>query len=257
VTVSLPDIPLEIIYRDDVMVAINKPSGLLVHRTALDRHETEFAVQRLRDQIGRRVWPVHRLDRGTSGVLVFALDAVSAHALADQFAQHTPDKRYLVLVRGHPAEAGVIDHPLRRVIDAIDPRAAREGAEPVEVQPALTRYRRLATVELPVAVDRYPSSRYALVEALPLTGRTHQIRRHMNHIAHPVIGDSTHGKGVHNRYFASAWGVSRLMLACIHMQVRHPVSGDPITLQCDPGEAFGRLAEAFGWNPPQCQPAPV
>jgi hypothetical protein len=140
VTVSLPDIPLEIIYRDDVMVAINKPSGLLVHRTALDRHETEFAVQRLRDQIGRRVWPVHRLDRGTSGVLVFALDAVSAHALADQFAHHTPDKRYLVLVRGHPSEAGVIDHPLRRVIDAIDPRAAREGAEPVEVQPALTRY---------------------------------------------------------------------------------------------------------------------
>ncbi|OYW31491.1 MAG: pseudouridylate synthase, partial [Methyloversatilis sp. 12-65-5] len=132
--------------------------------------------------MGRRVWPVHRLDRGTSGVLVFALDAVSAHALADQFAQHTPDKRYLVLVRGHPAEAGVIDHPLRRVIDAIDPRAAREGADPVEAQPALTRYRRLAKVELPVAVDRYPSSRYALVEALPLTGRTHQIRRHMNHI---------------------------------------------------------------------------
>ena len=238
---------LDILYRDEQMIAIDKPSGLLVHRTALDRHETEFAVQRLRDQIGQRVWPVHRLDRGTSGVLVFALDAVSAHALAQQFAQHTPTKRYVVLVRGHPPASGEIDHALRRADDAVDPRGAREGAEPVELQPALTRYRTLATVELPVAVDRYPTSRYALVEARPLTGRTHQIRRHMNHIGHPVIGDSTHGKGVHNRYFASAWGANRLMLACIHMQIRHPVTGTTISLACDPGEDFHRLADGFGW----------
>lgn len=92
---------LDILYRDEQMIAIDKPSGLLVHRTALDRHETEFAVQRLRDQIGQRVWPVHRLDRGTSGVLVFALDAVSAHALAQQFAQHLPAKRYLEIGRAH------------------------------------------------------------------------------------------------------------------------------------------------------------
>lgn len=240
---------LDILYRDAFMVAINKPPGLLVHRTALDRHETQFAVQLLRDQLGQRVWPVHRLDRGTSGVLVFALDPASAHALAEQFAQHAPNKRYVALVRGHPAAAGEIDHPLRRVDDAIDPRAAREGADPVEAQPAQTRYRRLATVELPVAVDRYPTSRYALVEARPLTGRTHQIRRHMNHIAHPVIGDSTHGKGVHNRYFASAWGASRLLLACIHMHIRHPVTGDAIVLNSDPGEDFHRLAGAFGWGP--------
>lgn len=252
----MPDLMLEILYRDAFMVAINKPPGLLVHRTALDRHETRFAVQLLRDQIGQRVWPVHRLDRGTSGVLVFALDAVSAHALAEQFAQHAPNKRYVALVRGHPAEAGEIDHPLRREADAIDPRAARDegdegngGAAPVEAQPARTRYRRLATIELPVAVDRYPNSRYALVEARPLTGRTHQIRRHMNHIAHPVIGDSTHGKGVHNRYFASAWGVGRLMLACVDMQLRHPVSGVSMTFGCDPGTDFHRLADAFGWGP--------
>jgi tRNA pseudouridine65 synthase len=240
---------LEILHRDDAMVVINKPSGLLVHRTALDRHETRFAVQLLRDQIGQRVWPVHRLDRGTSGILVFALDAVSAHALATQFAQHGQTKRYVTLVRGHPQPAGDIDHPLRRADEAIDPRGAREGAEAVAEQPALTRFRRLATVELPVAVDRYPTSRYALVEAMPLTGRTHQIRRHMNHIAHPVIGDSTHGKGVHNRYFASAWGVSRLMLACIAMQVRHPASGESMTFGCDPGADFHRLADAFGWGP--------
>lgn len=238
---------LDILHHDAAMVVINKPSGLLVHRTALDRHETQFAVQLLRDQIGQRVWPVHRLDRGTSGVLVFALDAVSAHALAEQFAQHTPTKRYLVLVRGHPPASGEIDHALRRADDAVDPRGAREGAEPVELQPALTRYRTLATVELPVAVDRYPTSRYALVEALPLTGRTHQIRRHMNHIGHPVIGDSTHGKGVHNRYFASAWGANRLMLACVQMQLQHPVSGETVLLDADPGEHFHRLAAAFGW----------
>lgn len=240
---------LDILYRDAFMVAINKPPGLLVHRTALDRHETQFAVQLLRDQLGQRVWPVHRLDRGTSGVLVFALDPASAHVLATQFAQHAPTKRYVALVRGHPPAAGEIDHPLRRVDDAIDPRAAREGADPAGAQPAQTRYRRLATVELPVAVDRYPTSRYALVEACPLTGRTHQIRRHMNHIAHPVIGDSTHGKGVHNRYVAGLCGETRLLLACVHMHIRHPFTGDLVELHCPPGAAFERLAQRWGWMP--------
>ena len=239
---------LDILYRDAQMIAIDKPSGLLVHRTALDRHETEFAVQRLRDQIGQRVWPVHRLDRGTSGVLVFALDAASAHALAQQFAQHLPAKRYLAVVRGHPPESGEIDHPLRRIDDAIDPRGAREGAEPLAAQPAVTRYRRLAVAEMPVAIDRYPSSRYALVEAMPLTGRTHQIRRHLKHIAHPVIGDASYGKGAHNRYVATLCGESRLLLACIHMHIRHPLSGAGIELRCGPGAAFERLVEVFGWD---------
>ncbi len=248
---------LDILYRDEVMIAIDKPSGLLVHRTALDRQETEFAVQRLRDQIGRRVWPVHRLDRGTSGVLVFALDAAAAHVLAQQFAQHLPAKRYLAVVRGHPPESGEIDHPLRRIDDAIDPRGAREGAEPVAAQPAVTRYRRLAVAEMPVAIDRYPSSRYALVEAMPLTGRTHQIRRHLKHIAHPVIGDATYGKGAHNRYVAGLCGESRLLLACIHMHIRHPLSGADIELRCGPGTAFERLAEAFGWDAAVLRPDAV
>lgn len=239
---------LDILYRDDVMVAIDKPAGLLVHRTALDRHETEFAVQRLRDQIGRRVWPVHRLDRGTSGVLVFALDADSAHALARQFAGHALLKRYLAVVRGHPADEGGIDHPLRRIEDAIDPRGAREGSVPADAQPALTRYRTLARAEEAVAVDRYPCSRYALVAVHPLTGRMHQIRRHMKHIAHPVIGDATYGKGAHNRFVAGLCGESRLLLACIHMRLQHPVSGDPVDLQCRPGRAFDRLAERWNWQ---------
>lgn len=252
----MPDSPmLDILFRDDTMVAIDKPSGLLVHRTALDRHETEFAVQRLRDQIGQRVWPVHRLDRGTSGVLVFALNPEAAHALAQQFAAHLPAKRYLAVVRGHPPEAGEIDHPLRRIDDAIDPRTAREGAEPVVAQPALTRYRRLAVAEMPVAIDRYPASRYALVEALPLTGRTHQIRRHLKHIAHPIIGDATYGKGPHNRYVATLCGEPRLLLACIHMHIRHPVSGEGIDLRCRPGAAFERLAQVFGWDAERLSPA--
>ena len=246
---------LDILFQDDYVVAIDKPSGLLVHRTALDRHETEVAVQRLRDQIGQRVWPVHRLDRGTSGVLVFALNPEAAHALAQQFAAHLPAKRYLAVVRGHPPEAGEIDHPLRRIDDAIDPRAAREGAESVAAQPALTRYRRRAVAEMPVAIDRYPTSRYALVEAMPLTGRTHQIRRHLKHIAHPIIGDATYGKGPHNRYVATLCGEPRLLLACIHMHIRHPVSGEDIELRCRPGSAFDRLAQVFGWDAALLNPA--
>ncbi|WP_018413443.1 pseudouridine synthase [Methyloversatilis thermotolerans] len=239
--------PLDILYRDDVMVAIDKPSGLLVHRSALDRHETEFALQRLRDQIGQHVWPVHRLDRGTSGVLVFALDATAAHALADQFARHAPLKRYVAVVRGHPPPEGVIDHPLRRLDDAMDPRAPREGVVPPAAQPAVTRYRTLATAVEAVAVDRYPTSRYALVEAEPLTGRMHQIRRHLKHIAHPVIGDATYGKGAHNRLIAGLCGESRLLLACIHMQLAHPATGQPVDLRCPPGSAFERLAVRWGW----------
>lgn len=239
---------LDILYRDDVMVAIDKPSGLLVHRTALDRHETEFAVQRLRDQIGRRVWPVHRLDRGTSGVLLFALDADSAHALAQQFARHLPQKRYLAVVRGHPPEHGEIDHALRRVDESLDPRSAREGVEAVTAQPALTRYRRLALAEEPVATDRYPTSRYALVEARPLTGRTHQIRRHLKHIAHPVIGDARYGKGVHNRYVAGLCGDTRLLLACVQLQITHPQTGEEKVLACRPGRAFDLLAQRWHWR---------
>lgn len=237
---------LEILYHDDHLVVIHKPAGLLVHRSMIARQETRFAVQLLRDQIGRHVYPVHRLDRGTSGILVFALEPATASALGSTFEHHGVSKHYLAIVRGHPTEEGVIDHPLRRQEDPYDPRHLRTPEEEC-AQPASTRFRRLATVELPHAVDRYPTSRYALLLLEPITGRRHQLRRHMKHIAHPIIGDATHGKGIHNRFFATHFGVDRLLLASVHTRFIHPHTGRPVALNAMPSADFLAVASHLGW----------
>jgi tRNA pseudouridine65 synthase len=239
---------LDILYRDDFLVAINKPSGLLVHRSDIDRHETRFAVQLLRDQIGRRVFPLHRLDKPTSGVLLFALDADTAREVGGQFERNEIGKRYLAVVRGWPAPAGVIDHPLSRRFDEYGRKRAPESTD--DALPAVTVYRRLATVELPEAVDRYPGTRYSLVELLPKTGRQHQLRRHMKHIAHPIIGDANWGKGVHNRFFQSRFGCHRLLLACTGMTLRHPQDGNPLAIEAAPEQGFATVIAALGWNTP-------
>jgi tRNA pseudouridine65 synthase len=232
---------LPIVFRDEHLVVIDKPPGLLVHRSEVDRRETRFAVQLLRDQLSRRVSPVHRLDRGTSGLLVFAFEAPVAAALAAQFAQRGVSKRYLAVVRGTPPEEMLIDHPLA---PPADPYAQRGGAP----QPARTQLRRLATAEIPVCVDRYPSSRYSLLELTPETGRRHQLRRHLKHVAHPIVGDATYGVGRHNRMFAERYGVSRLLLAAVGLAFVHPVSAAPVRLATRPGEDFERLAQALGWE---------
>lgn len=236
---------LDIVHRDEHLIAIDKPSGLLVHRTPLDRHETRFAVQLLRDQIGRHVHPVHRLDRGTSGLLLFALDRETGRALSAQFEAQQIDKSYLAIVRGHPAESGCIDHPLSRQYDDYEFQPDNAGCE---AQSALTRYRRLAVAELPIAVDRYPTSRYALLELSPQTGRRHQIRRHLKHIAHPIVGDATYGKGRHNRFFQAQFASRRLLLACTAMRLTHPHSGLPLCLSAPPAEDFASVCRALGWN---------
>ena len=235
---------LPIVFRDEHLVAVNKPSGLLVHRTALDRHETRFAVQILRDQTGRRVYPAHRLDRGTSGVLLFALDKDVCREAAAQFEKQQVEKTYLAIVRGHPDEGRIIDHPLTRQFDDYEFRAANATAE---AQEAITRYRRLAVAELPHAVDRYPTSRYALVELMPQTGRRHQIRRHLKHIAHPIIGDATYGKGRHNRLFGELFGCRRMLLACTALRLAHPVSGEPLRLEAPLQDDFAGVLAKLGW----------
>jgi tRNA pseudouridine65 synthase len=237
---------LDILYRDDFLVAVNKPAGLLVHRSDIDRHETRFAVQLLRDQIGRRVHPLHRLDKPTSGVLLFAFDADSARAVGGQFERNEIGKRYLAVVRGWPPAAGRIDHALSRQFDDYG-RKFSPGSAP-EPLPAITEYRRLATVELPEAVDRYPHTRYALLELQPQTGRQHQLRRHMKHIAHPIIGDATWGKGIHNRYFQQRFGCHRLLLACTAIELRHPQDDRPLTISAPPEDSFARVVSALGWN---------
>lgn len=235
---------LDILYQDDVLIAINKPTGLLVHRSAVDRHETRFALQLLRDQIGQRVYPVHRLDKPTSGVLLFALDTNTARQLTALFTAGGVSKRYLAVVRGYTDETGCIDHPLVETFDRMTDRLARRDKEP---QPAVTDYRRLATVELPVHVDRFPTSRYSLLAAMPRTGRKHQIRRHMKHIAHPVIGDTTYGKGIHNRLFAERFGYTRLLLHADRLALDHPLTGQKIVITAPLDAAFTAVIEQLGW----------
>lgn len=236
---------LPILYRDQDLVAIHKPAGLLVHRTNLDRQANRFAVQMLRDQVGRQVWPIHRLDRGTSGILLFAFSPPMARALSEQFARGFVDKRYLAVVRGHPPESGTIDHPLSRQTDPNEPNAHMVAGRE---QPAVTTYRRLAITEIPVQVDRYPSSRYALLEANPQTGRRHQIRRHLKHISHPIVGDATYGKGRHNRLFTVMFGCARLLLACTGLAFDHPANGQRISLLTEPADDFAGLLRRFGWD---------
>ena len=236
---------LDILYRDEHIIAIDKPSGLLVHRSEIDRHETRFAIQILRDQIGQWVWAAHRLDRGTSGVLLFALSTEMASTLGKQFEAGTVEKKYLAVVRGHPPESGEIDHPLSRQRDDREWKGDRSSDE---AQSALTRYRRLACIELPVEVDRYPSSRYALVEAEPLTGRRHQIRRHLKHVAHPIIGDATHGTGIHNRFFAEAFACPRMLLACTSLTFDHPASGERVQIKAPVSGSFAATLAQLGWS---------
>jgi tRNA pseudouridine65 synthase len=229
---------LRILHRDEHLIAIDKPPGLLVHRTGLDAGETRFAVQLLRDQIGQPVWPVHRLDKGTSGVLLFALDAATASLLGRAFESGEGiTKTYHAIVRGWPADAGLIDHPLRRLPD--DMRTERE-----EVQDAQTRFATLERYELPLPYGGFPATRCALVELQPLTGRRHQLRRHMKHIAHPIIGDATHGKGPLNRSIAEWLGVQRLWLHASSLALRHPVSGAALSLEAprDPDWSCWRRA---------------
>ena len=237
---------LDVLYRDERLIAIHKPAGLLVHRSNIDRHETRFAVQLLRDQIGQRVFPAHRLDKGTSGVLLFALDTDAARHLGQQFEQNTVAKTYHAIVRGWPPETGRIDHPLTRQFDdygRVQTAAEKEAA----ALPALTGFRRLATAELPCAVDRYPNSRYALLELHPHTGRQHQLRRHLKHIAHPVIGDATHGKGRHNRFFQQQFACHRLLLACTALEIQHPESQLRLNIHAPLASDFMAVVRALGW----------
>jgi len=204
--------PLSILYQDEDLVAINKPSGLLVHRSPIDKHETRFAVQELRNQIGQHVYPLHRLDKPTSGVLVFALSSEAASFYSLQFREHQIAKTYLALVRGYGPGQMSIDHELSD--DADDYAGIKAGGDAKE---ALTHVKCLDQFEIPLVVDRYPTTRLSLMQCEPVTGRKHQIRRHLKHIGHPIVGDSRHGKGVLNRACEGYFGAGRLWLACTQM----------------------------------------
>jgi tRNA pseudouridine65 synthase len=231
---------LPVLYRDERLVVVDKPSGLLVHRSPIDRHETRFALQILRDQLGQRVYTIHRLDKGTSGVLAFGLDPDTAREYGAIFAHRSVIKTYVALVRGWPVAEGTIDRPLSAVEDE---RIGVQSAEPRESQ---TAFRRTATYELPVCVDRYPTSRYALVELTPHTGRRHQLRRHLAGESHPIVGDSTYGKGKHNRLFREMFGIQRLLLACTRLEFTPPASKKALRFEAPLAVEFAALLTLLG-----------
>ncbi|WP_447529775.1 pseudouridine synthase [Vreelandella sp. TE19] len=231
---------LRILYQDEHLVALHKPAGLLVHRSKLARGETTFLLQMLRDQLGQRVYPVHRLDRPTSGVMVMALSSEAASKLSQAFNERVVEKRYLAVVRGKAPDAETLDYPLRE----------EDGTRPKAEMPALaarTDITRLDSVELPVQVDRYPVARYSLVEARPLTGRRHQIRRHLSRRGYPIIGDAKHGKSVHNRFFAEQLDAPRLLLAASHLAFDHPFQSDRLSIGCALDPVMTALFEQLGW----------
>lgn len=233
---------LEIVYQDEHLVAINKPAGLLVHRSLIDRHETRFALQLTRDQIGQKVYPVHRLDKPTSGVLLFALDSNTARLLSEQFTAGQIQKIYTAIARGYVEESGIIDHPLKEKLDRI---ADAQADKDKPAQTAITHFQCLQTYELPYAVDRHPSSRYSLLTLEPKTGRKHQLRRHMKHISHHLIGDTTHGNGKHNRFFREKFSSHRLLLHASSLSLQHPHTKTPLILKANLPDDFATIIQSL------------
>ncbi|TDB68141.1 pseudouridine synthase [Arundinibacter roseus] len=218
---------LPILFQDEHLVAINKPHGLLVHRSPLAADASEFAVQLLRDQLGRKVFPVHRLDRKTSGILLFALDETTNVRMQRQFAEGSIDKKYLAIVRGYTEDTFEIDYPLTR----------EDGA----TQEAFTAARTLGRTEIPVAFGKHPTSRYSLVELSPTTGRMHQLRRHMAHVFHPIIGDRPHGCNKQNRFFKEHFNHTTMLLHAAELQVIHPETKTAVHVRAPLSADFERI----------------
>ncbi len=237
---------LPVLYQDKYLIAVNKPSGLLIHRSDIDRHATENAMKIVRNQLQQWVYPVHRLDKATSGMLVFALDQETARRMTCLFTDDAVSKEYLAVVRGFTDEAGRIDHPLKDRWDKMtDQKADRDKPG----KPAISDYERLAITELPYPVGRYATARYSLVRVAPLTGRNHQIRRHLKHLFHPVIGDTTYGDGKQNDFFRRQLNCHRLLLHANKIAFAHPWSGGQLALRAPLDRTFEALLETLPWQP--------
>ncbi len=239
---------LEIIYQDEYFVAVNKPAGMLVHRSWLDKHETQFVMQTLRDQIGQHVFPLHRLDRPTSGVLIFALSSEVASQVMPMFANHEMEKTYHAIVRGWIEEQGRLDYALKVELDKI---ADKHASQDKEAQEAITDYKPLVKVEIPYSTGKFPTTRYCLMEMQPLTGRKHQLRRHMAHLRHPIVGDTTHGDGKHNKLFRDVFDSHRLLLHSSSLKFVHPFTQQEIVIKASVDQTWQRLCTEFGWVMPE------
>lgn len=226
---------LEVCYLDDHLAVVNKPAGLLAHRSGLAAYETEFLLDRLREQLGRRCHLIHRLDRATSGALLVAFEPTIARLLGEQFMSRAVSKTYLAIARGHVDDQGCIDHPL-------------DAPGKPHAKAAITHYRRLASIELPIALGRYDSVRYSLLALQPETGRYRQLRRHLKHISHHLIGDTSHGEGRHNRLFRIEFGVHRMLLHAWRLRFEHPVLATAMTIEAPLDVEWRKILHRFNWQ---------
>lgn len=225
---------LDIIFMDEYLIAINKPHDLLVHRSNIAADAEVFALQLLRDQIGQKVYPVHRIDRKTGGILLFAFDKSIEIEMQKQFMDNRVSKKYLSILRGHTPDNGEIDYPLRK--------------ENGTLQEAFTAYQTIKRVELDVAFGKHSTSRYSLVEAIPKTGRMHQLRKHFAHIFHPIIGDRTHGCNKQNRLFKEQWEMTTMLLHASQLILTHPVNGEMVTIEAPLRPEFSKAMTLMGWD---------
>mgnify|MGYP000359285895 CR=1 FL=1 len=203
-------IDLEILHEDEDIIVVNKPNDLLVHHSYYSRNISEESlIQKVRAHLEAPAFLAHRLDRKTSGAIIVAKSKYIAGELQDQFVNQSINKTYIALVRGWTAESGIIDSPIKN-----DEKGIYQDAE--------TSFKTIESVEFSKGVVPYPTSRYSLIELSPKTGRTHQLRKHMNKIAHPIIGDPKHGNRHHNHAFIDWFGHSRLYLHANQIEFEHP-----------------------------------
>jgi tRNA pseudouridine65 synthase len=236
---------LKILYQDEFIVAVDKPAGLFVHRSFMDKDEVYFALQLVRDQIGQYVYPLHRLDRPTSGVLLFALTQDVARLMGQAFTDRNIKKTYYALTRGHLLNDGVVDHPLKEKLDDLgDKNVSRDK----EAQSAQTHYQSIITASLPVPLGKYSSVRYSLIKCQPHTGRRHQIRRHLAHLRHPIIGDINYGDNKQNPFFGEYFGFKRLMLIAKCIDFIHPVTELAITIEAEFDEQWQQVFSVLQWQ---------
>lgn len=228
--------PLHLLHLDDHLLVVDKPAGLLAHASKMAADVDVDLLDQLRQQVQGEVFLVHRLDRATSGLVLAARSREAAAELGKQFMARSVEKSYLAVCRGWPPEQGEIDYPLGDV----RPNSSKK--------PALTRYRRLATVEVPIALGKYAQQRYALMAVDPETGRYRQIRKHFHHISHHLIGDTSHGRTEHNRLFQSEWQVGRLLLHARRLTFTHPATGARMGFIAPLDREFQRVIDVFGWG---------
>lgn len=225
---------LEIVYQDEYLIAINKPHGLLVHRSSIASDAKEFALQMLRDQINRYVSPVHRLDRKTGGLLLFTFEKEVEIAMHKQFQEGLVKKKYKAIVRGYAPDSLDIDYPLVK----------ENGVS----QEAFTSFITLNRAELDIPLGKHPTSRYSLVEASPTTGRMHQLRKHFAHIFYPIIGDRKHGCNKQNKLFKEQWEMTTMLLHASELEFTHPVTGEHLHLEAPLHDEFSRVMALMGWQ---------